>query len=152
MKTIQGDLIQLALNGDFDVIVHGCNCHCSMGAGIARAIKATFPEAYDADARTLAGDRTKLGTISYVTVSRNNCEITVVNGYTQYNFKGAGVLVDYDALRSVMAAVALLFSGKRIGYPKIGAGLAGGDWSVIAPIIDEELHAEDHTLVELPGA
>ena len=53
------------------------------------------------------------------------------------------------ALRSVMIAVALLFSGKRIGYPKIGAGLAHGDWRVIAPIIEEELHAEHHTLVEL---
>jgi O-acetyl-ADP-ribose deacetylase (regulator of RNase III) len=27
--------------------------------------------------------------------------------------------------------------GKRIGLPKIGAGLAGGDWSTIAGIIDE---------------
>lgn len=149
MKTIQGDLIQLALSGEFDVIIHGCNCHCSMGAGIARAIKTTFPEAYDADARTVAGDRTKLGTISYVTVMRNGHAITVVNGYTQFNFKGSGVLADYDAIRSVMAAVALLFSGKRIGYPKIGAGLAHGDWNSIASIIDEELHGEDHTLVEL---
>jgi len=39
------------------------------------------------------------------------------------------------------------FSGKRIGYPKIGAGLAGGDWERISRIIDEELAGEDHTLV-----
>lgn len=150
MKTIQGDLVQLALQGEFDVIIHGCNCHCTMGAGIAKEVKTTFPEAYDADARTFPGDRSKLGTISYATVTRNGHVITVVNGYTQFNFKGSGVLVDYEALRAVMAAVALLFSGKRIGYPKIGSGLAHGDWSVIAPIIDEELHGEDHTLVELP--
>jgi hypothetical protein len=44
------------------------------------------------------------------------------------------------------------FAGNRIGYPKIGAGLARGDWSVIAPIIDEQLAGEDHTLVEYdPG-
>ena len=35
----------------------------------------------------------------------------------------------------------------RIGYPKIGAGLAGGDWSIIEKIIDEELQGTDHTLV-----
>ena len=29
-----------------------------------------------------------------------------------------------------------------------GAGLAGGDWSIIAAIINEELSEEDHTLVE----
>ena len=120
-----------------------------MSAGIAKAIKTAFPEAYDADARTFPGDRSKLGTISYATVTRNGHAITIVNGYTQFNFKGSGILVDYDALRSVMAAVALLFSGKRIGYPKIGSGLARGDWNTIAAIIDEELHGEDHTLVEL---
>ena len=39
-------------------------------------------------------------------------------------------------------------TGKRIGYPRIGAGLAKGDWGVISNIIDVELGGEDHTLVE----
>ena len=42
----------------------------------------------------------------------------------------------------------MLFSGRKIGYPKIGAGLAGGDWEVIEKIIDAELEGEDHALVE----
>ncbi|MFT4514409.1 MAG: hypothetical protein ACI91B_003118 [Planctomycetota bacterium] len=29
--------------------------------------------------------------------------------------------------------------------------MAGGDWSVIAAIIEEELAGEDHTLVEFTG-
>lgn len=45
MRNVQGDLIELALNGVFDVIVHGCNCQCTMGAGIAKSIRAKFPEA-----------------------------------------------------------------------------------------------------------
>ena len=49
MKVIQGDLIELALSGTFEVIIHGCNCHCAMGAGVAKAIKSNFPEAYQAD-------------------------------------------------------------------------------------------------------
>ncbi len=40
------------------------------------------------------------------------------------------------------------YSGRRIGIPKIGAGLAGGDWARIAAIIEEELAGEDVTLVE----
>jgi len=40
------------------------------------------------------------------------------------------------------------FEGKRIGRPKIGAGLAGGDWGRISQIIDEKLTGEDVTLVE----
>ena len=43
---IKGDLIKLAIKGDFDVIIHGCNCFCTMGAGIAKSIKTAFPEAY----------------------------------------------------------------------------------------------------------
>jgi len=148
MKTTKGDLIKLALGGAFDVIIHGCNCQCAMGAGIAKPIKQTFPEAYKADCKTRKGDRGKLGTISHATVTRHGHRITVVNGYTQFHWRGSGVLVDYDALRSVMKEVKKQFSGKRIGYPKIGAGLAGGDWKSIAAIIDEELAGEDHTLVE----
>ena len=33
MKTIQGNLIHSAQAGEFDLIVHGCNCFCTMGAG-----------------------------------------------------------------------------------------------------------------------
>jgi O-acetyl-ADP-ribose deacetylase (regulator of RNase III) len=38
------------------------------------------------------------------------------------------------------------FSGKH-GMPKIGAGLAGGDWELIESIIDEELSGESVTIV-----
>jgi O-acetyl-ADP-ribose deacetylase (regulator of RNase III) len=60
----------------------------------------------------------------------------------------AGEFEMYDAIAAAMASVKKQFSGKTIGYPRIGAGLAGGDWSVIAPIIDCALDGETHTLVE----
>jgi O-acetyl-ADP-ribose deacetylase (regulator of RNase III) len=60
MKTIEGDLITLAQSGTFDVIIHGCNCYCTMGAGIAKSIKKIFPAAYRADANSEKGDRDKL--------------------------------------------------------------------------------------------
>lgn len=147
MNTEQGDLIALALDGRFDVIVHGCNCFCTMGGGIARVIQEEFPEAYAADLVTVKGDRNKLGDFSFATVKRNDREITIVNGYTQFHFHGADVLVDYDAVRRLFAKIKKRFSGRRIGYPKIGAGLAGGNWQQLAAIINEELAGEDHTLV-----
>ena len=148
MKVREGDLIQLAIKGYFDVIVHGCNCQCKMGAGIAKAIKEAFPEAYEKDLTTIKGSVEKLGSISWVEVNRDELKIIVVNGYTQLDWKGKGVKLDYDAIRIVMKNVRQCFSGKRIGYPLIGAGLAGGDWNKIAKIIDEELSGEDHTLVK----
>lgn len=148
MRVIQGDLIQLALNGKFNLIIHGCNCFCTMGAGIAKTIKDTFPEAYKADLETKIGSRDKLGKISFAAVKRNGYEIVVVNGYTQYSPTGSGVLVDYEAVRSVMKTVKDRFSGRKIGYPLIGAGLAKGDWAITSEIIREELLGENHTLVE----
>ncbi|CAN5358772.1 hypothetical protein BH11PLA2_BH11PLA2_38340 [soil metagenome] len=148
MKITTGDLLALAKEGVFDVIVHGCNCQCAMGRGIALTIKNQFPQAYAADLATTKGDRFKLGSFTSAAVTRADGSFTIVNAYTQFDYKGEGVLVDYGALRSAFRQVKKQFTRQRIGYPKIGAGLARGDWSQIASIIDEELAGEDHTLVE----
>jgi O-acetyl-ADP-ribose deacetylase (regulator of RNase III) len=147
MKTLKGDLIKLAIAGNFDLIVHGCNCFCTMGAGIAVAIRTTFPAAFRADQATKKGSRDKLGQISYATIDQPVGQLVVVNGYTQYDWQGSGRKADDDAIRSVFRTIKQQFSGFRIGYPAIGAGLAGGDWSVISQIIDAELTGEDHTFV-----
>ena len=114
MKIVQGDLIALALNGHFDVIVHGCNCDCIMGAGIAQSIRKHFPEAYAADAATKVGDSAKLGSYSMAVCVRGSIQITVVNGYTQMHPSGSGVLADYHAIRIVMRALKRDFAGRRI--------------------------------------
>lgn len=145
MKVVIGDLIELAKEGRFDVVVHGCNCFCVMGAGIALSIKRWFPQAYIADFKTMEGDEKKLGT--YSSTYDRKYKVTVVNAYTQYYYGGRHV--KYDAVRSVFKKIKSDFSGKRIGYPKIGAGLGGGNWEVISKIIDEELEGEDHALVKL---
>lgn len=147
MKIIEGDLITLATNGKFDVIIHGCNCFCVMGAGLAKAIKDEFPEAYLADCATEIGDSSKLGYFTVSTVERGGHELTIVNAYTQYDFRGSGRKVDYTAVKAAFDFIRKKFSGKRIGYPMIGSGLAGGDWEIISQIIEESLQGEDHTLV-----
>jgi hypothetical protein len=55
---------------------------------------------------------------------------------------------NHDAARSAMREVKRRFSGERIGYRRIGAGLAKGDWGRLSGIIEEELAGEDHALVE----
>jgi O-acetyl-ADP-ribose deacetylase (regulator of RNase III) len=151
MKSLRGDLLELAMEGRFDVIIHGCNCQCQMGKGIALTIKNRFPEAYAADRATPKGDANKLGTFSSALIERGPRSFHVVNAYTQLHWRGAGVKADYEAIRAVMRAVKQRFAGRRIGYPKIGAGLAGGDWARISAIIDEEMTGEDHTYVEFAG-
>ena len=145
MKEIKGDLIALAKAGEFDVIVHGCNCFCTMGAGIAKSIRANFVKAYMVDQKTAYGNVLKLGTITtYFYVQPR--PLVIVNAYTQYDFNGPNN-VDYLAIKHCFQKIKTTFPGKRIGYPKIGAGLAGGNWDIISSLIDKELEEEDHTVV-----
>lgn len=153
---IKGNLIDLAEAGHFDVIVHGCNCFHTMGAGIAKEISTRYPTALAADREfTNKGDKTKLGSYTYaLATSPTGHRFTIVNAYTQYYYgrpkKNAGPLADYAAIDRVFRELArqcpqLL----RFGYPKIGAGLAGGDWNIIQNIINSALSGCHHNLVIL---
>ncbi len=148
LKHETGNLIALALAGRFDVIGHGCNCMCSMGAGIAKSIRRQFPAAYQADLTTKRGDRAKLGTCTHVTIEHEQRSLIIVNAYTQFDWRGTGDRLDYDALRRAMTWMATSFTGKRFGLPRIGAGLAGGDWPRIETILTEVFAKEDLTIVE----
>lgn len=146
IKYIDGDLLDLASKGEFDVIAHGANCFCTFGAGIALQIKHKYPEAYAVDCQTKSGDLNKLGTISHTI----NTKPIVVNIYSQYDFRGRkkGLMdLDYKALRSGLKQLKEKFSGKKIGLNKIGSDLAGGDWKIIEKIIEEEMRGEYVTIV-----
>ena len=129
LQYVRGNL----LTSDCDIIAHGCNCFHAMGGGIASYIARAFPRAEDADFDTEEGDPGKLGTYSY---SRGTPDI--FNLYTQFE---PGANIDYGAVRDAFKALyrhckshGLL--DKKIGIPKIGAGIAGGDWSKVASIIE----------------
>ena len=132
----KGNLLTLFENNNIDILVHGCNCFHTMGAGIAKQIKEKYYVAYQADLQTIKGDKNKLGTYSSVQI--NNTQF-IINAYTQYYFYGKRP-IDYDALRNVFKLIDSNFKNKRIGIPKIGAGLAKGDWNIIQNIIDEEVN------------
>jgi O-acetyl-ADP-ribose deacetylase (regulator of RNase III) len=145
IKYVIGDLVRDAEN--YDVIAHVCNCFCTMGAGIAPQIKAKFPEAYEADCKTAKGDINKLGTISYT----ENTKPIVVNLYGQYDYTGrrSGKMdLDYDALRKSLVLMQEKYKGKMMAMPKIGAGLAGGDWKQIEGIIEDVMRGEYVVIVE----
>lgn len=149
VRVIKGNLIDLAKQGHFEVIIHGCNCFCTMGSGVAKEISKNFPEAREADLKTTPGDKDKLGTITYVTLPK----LIVVNAYTQFGFGGKnGPDIDYHALRYALRSAFETFPPNfRFGLPKIGAGLAGGSWSIIKRIIEEEAAIQENivTIVEL---
>ena len=140
MEYIKGDLIEMVKDGVFDVIVHGCNCYNCFGAGIAKQIKKEFPEAYEADKKTKNGAIEKLGDYTYA-VAKNG--VVIINAYTQYRYGTDKMHVNYIAVRNCMKKIVRDFNKNGmvlyVGLPKIGAGLAGGNWDVIENIIKEEL-------------
>jgi len=155
MKTIKGDLIKLALQGEFDAIVHGCNCHNVMEAGIAAQIKRYFPAAYQADEVFADGisNYNKLGCLSFADIEVHGDEddittvterFTVVNAYTQYDL---GRNLDEDALIMCLKKINHYYKGKSVGLPQIGCGIAGGNWAVVSQLIDKYTPDCDVTVV-----
>lgn len=148
VRHIIGDLVRDSK--DYQVIGHGCNCFCTMGAGIAPQIKAKFPEAFAVDCETTAGDINKLGTITYTKIQNDP---VVVNLYSQFGYarQHGKMNLDYEALRSSLRMMKEKFTGKTMGLPWIGAGLAGGNWELIKQIIEEEMRGEYVTIVQWEG-
>lgn len=150
MKLHYGNLLDMAKKGEFDVIVHGCNCLHAMGAGIAKYIKQDFPQAYAADKQTKYGDKNKLGTFSEAVINRDGHTFVVINAYTQFEFNGRGKdLFEYDKFPQLLQAIKAKYGDKRIGLPLIGCGLAGGDEKRILGMIEKELQGVDYKLVEI---
>ena len=140
LKHVTGNLIVMAELGLFDVIVHGCNCLNTMGAGIALEIKNRYPGAYEAD--TLATKQwqipvAKLGNFStYATVGKGSPFI-IVNAYTQVNFAPRGIdHFEYESFSLILRKLRTL-GPVRFGFPYIGCGLAGGDEPRIIAMIEK---------------
>ncbi len=143
LKLVTGDLIALAKVGEFDIIVHGCNCWNTMAAGIARKVRAHFLDSAFADKDTLYGDRNKLGGYTIGISDR----LIIVNAYTQYmTAKAPGEDVfEYKAFQTILDKLLARFGKCRFGFPRIGMGLAGGDPSRIIPMLEKfavEVHAQ----------
>lgn len=171
-EKVKGCLISMALSGEFDVIVHGVNCFCTQKSGLApQMVNAFFTNKFY-DEQKGKGDINKLGNIDYqVFMIHENesrgfsplfngrsdnkyiCDLTVINAYTQFNYgknhsDGVDKPLDYEALTLCMRKINRIFAGKKIGMPKIGCGLAGGDWNTVEKIIKTELKNCNVTIVE----
>lgn len=134
MKKVKGDLLKSNKN----VIAHGCNCQGSMGAGIAKQIKEQYPKAYEkyvkACSEYSADDL--LGRVQYVEI---NNTFYIANLFTQKYYGRLHNGLDYDVFKKCMDKLIGDCAKNHIflGIPKIGCGLAGGDWNRCEDIISD---------------
>lgn len=115
---------------------HGCNCHAAMGSGIAPQIAKAFPQVEEQDRlfHNLMHRNNRpafmLGEARPVSLSQN---VTVFNSYTQYY---PGKDFRPQALVNAFKAINTMIEGHTLIIPRIGAGVAGGDWEEISKLID----------------
>jgi O-acetyl-ADP-ribose deacetylase (regulator of RNase III) len=150
-RELKGDLIQLSKQGLFDVIAHGCNCFSKQKSGLAKQMVENFQtDRFEMEVSKKTTPIEKLGNIDYQYYWPSDAlHFAVVNCYTQYEYGTDKVNADYEAITLCMRKLNKVFAGRKIGLPKIGCGLAGGDWSVVKNILTTELKDCDVTLVSL---
>ena len=139
LQHTKGNLIDMAEAGDFDIIVHGCNCLNTMGSGIAKEMRDRYPGAYDAD--TLATEQwkepvAKLGNFSTYTTVGKGQPFIIVNAYTQVNFAPRGQdHFEYESFYLILKKLEVL-GAHKFGFPYIGMGLAGRNSARIIAMLE----------------
>jgi len=145
IEIIDGNLLKMHFHG-FDYIAHSCNTQNVMGAGIARDIKHTYPEAYAADCHAMMEGDNELGWYSFAWTDATQTK-GVYNMYTQ-SYIGKGRQVDYEGFYKALCNVADHIEWQDENDDKtstfalpygISCGLAGGSWKIIYSMINEIL-------------
>ena len=137
------------------LIPHICNDVGGWGAGFVLALSArwTEPEAQYVDWWG-SGEGFELGAVQFVPVEPG-LEIANMLGQRDVVAIDGVAPVRYEALEEALASVAerALQSGASVHMPRIGAGLAGGDWATIEAIIERTLLAAGVavTVYDLPS-
>ena len=159
LQSVTGDATRPQGDGP-KVIVHVCNDAGGWGAGFVVALSRRWKgpeELYRRWHREGAGDGRPpfaLGEVQFVPVED---DLWVANLVGQHGLKTVNGVppVRYDAIRDGLKTVARFAkeSGASVHMPRIGAGLAGGDWARISRIIEEELvnRGVAVTVYTLPG-
>lgn len=155
MEIIRGDATRPRGVGE-RVIVHVCNDAGRWGRGFVVALSRRWPEAEARYRAWFRGDEAlpfELGQVQFVCVSD---QLWIANLIGQHGLRrrGAPSPIRYDALRTGLATLAqfALARGASVHMPRIGVGLAGGDWLDVSRIVLDELVARglNVTVYDLP--
>lgn len=118
------------------IIVHVCNNIGAWGAGFVLAISKRWSEP-EREYRSMSSTKRKLGNVQFVPVET---DIVVANMIGQENIKANdyGVPpVRYSAIKICLERVLSLAKSMNasIHMPRIGCGLAGGQWEIMEQVI-----------------
>lgn len=137
IRYVKGDLF----NSGADIIAHGCNCVGGFGSGVAGQMVKIYPITRDHYIHKFENEGWKLGDVQFVAVEHISLWTSryVANCATQKEYYPRDrVHADYEAIRKCMQQVKdfAKMHDLTVAIPKIGAGLAGGDWKIIEQILE----------------
>lgn len=118
---VKGDLFG---ERDLKALAHGCNCAGAMGKGIAVEFRKRFPEMYAEYKERCALGRFNLGDV----LMWADGTTTIFNLGTQQTWRTKADLNAIKVALHTMVQLAERTGIKRIGLPRIGAGLGGLPW------------------------
>lgn len=137
VEEIQGNLLDTSVG----VIAHGVNCQNEMGSGVARALFVKWPNVKTfyhrfVEQNSWEDNRGLLGDYHEVRVGNLLNKKIIVNCFTQlyYGYDGKKY-VSYDAIFDCFKELSTIYD--EIAIPKIGCGLAGGNWEIVKQIIND---------------
>jgi len=130
------------------IIVHGCNAQGVMGSGVAKQLRAKYPEIF-LDYLDLLNTfkESKDSPMGKTMVSLVSKDLYIANAVTQEFYGRDGKqYVDYEALSTCLTSVADLAQQWKmpVHIPYlIGAGLGGGDEKIILEIVEKTMYNTD---------
>lgn len=153
-RYVQGDLFSSAYyqNHEPVVIAHVCNDLGMWGAGFALTFKRRYPQAFDLFSPWFNSEKKKgqsmLGKSQVVTLVENNgASLYACNMVAQAGLysKSNPMPLQYDALQHCLSALERFckHTNAIVYMPKIGSGLARGEWSYIYDMIVNNLSIRD---------
>ena len=124
------------------IIVHGCNAQGVMGSGVAKAIREEYPDCYNKYRNKYEKTGLVLGDIVWWASDKYSAvfdTLFIANGITQHLYGTDKRQVNYVAVADVFKQVIrqAKATNLEVNFPKIGAGLGGGDWNIIEEIIND---------------
>jgi len=120
-------------------VAHCCNAQGRMGSGFAKELRARNPSVYEAYHNAFDAWGLILGSVIDAEGEDGRFYLNII-GQQNFGYDGRRY-VSYDALANAFETISLRYEDKidHLAMPLIGAGLAGGKWSVIASIIESHL-------------
>lgn len=133
-KYIIGDITETELK----YIAHGVNCQNVMKSGVAKALFTKYPEVkiqYHDFCKLVPSPAAKLGLAVPV---EGNFNKRIYNCFTQLDYGYDGKkYVDYFAVATAFNNIRKDQLDSPVAIPKIGCGLAGGNWTFMEQLIND---------------